>query len=249
MVFIEKEKMIIRAFILLLLGLLFVNPSYSQVNKANGIDCSFFISGIKMPAHCQMNFMQANDAGHNIGLTGSIELEKAFAEFPKHISSALNKRSCRERVKVKNANIGISNNQIHANIRVWIEKRVCESFIRTRIFEKTGNVHVVFTPIVQSNEIRLSANVTDSGLSDFEEKLMGLIGINPREKIKSQLDGLLRLSFDDLKLPVGLKDSLNFQSLKFSESPPVALLEMSAKLNTETISELLNLWKSSKKDS
>lgn len=239
MAFAQEKIMSVKVSLLLLL---LTMSTLSQTEDKGGIDCSFFISGLNMPATCYLNFIEANQSGHNLRVVGGIDLQNAFNQFPQMISDALYKRSCEERVAVKSASASIGNNKIHAHVQVWIEKRSCSKLGKFRLFEKTGDVRVSLTPEVRPNEIRLVADVTETGLSDFEEKLMDLIGIHPREKIKRHLDDLLKLKLNELPLPEGLEKSIGFRAMEFTHDPPTAQVELTAELNAGTVVKLINFW-------
>ena len=212
------------------------------MTNSQSFDCSTFLDNIQLPAQCQLSFKPEDKDGHNVTLASQINIQKLMDTFHQTLSGQLNKRSCRERVNVKSSSLTIEANHLIVNARIWVEKRICEGFVRARVFEKTSSIKISLTPIVLQNEIRLKADVVKTGLSSFEERLIELIGKHPRELIEEKLDDTLRLKITDLSLPEALKQSMAFHSVSIDPDSNSIIVNLSAKLDVSTFLLLLNSW-------
>lgn len=208
------------------------------------LDCPLSIEGTSLPVVCEVRLQPPEPDGYNLVLSATIDLQPLIDAFPKLLASAVDRNDCRDRAKVQQARLSIDNGDVVADARIWIEKRICEGPLKTRIFEKTGNVAVRFKPVVTARHARLEATVEASGLSDFEEDVAKVVGLDARALLKRALDGKLRVHVDDVGLPPELASSVTIRSAQLHATPPRLVAELSANLDTGTLVELLNLWRS-----
>lgn len=205
-------------------------------------DCSFDIQGTHYPAQCNVRDIDEPGTGNNLALQTSISLQPLINSFEPLLKAKVHKRTCEERVDVKSASLSVENGQLTADARVWIEKRHCSRIGSFRIFEKTGNVKVAFTPQHHDQGVRLVADVQDSGLSKFEEETLSLLGHDPREAIKRSLDEALSFNLTQTQLPASLQQSIQFSSLQVANTPPRLDIGLTVKLDAQSLTELLQYW-------
>ncbi len=217
-----KRRLTVEAFVLVCAAL---NTPDSVIAESNVL-IPVSLDGIDTTVKVQFapNGFGAGTDGLPVRLT--VDLLPIAEAFPARLRAELDKRSCRERVAVRSASMTVGEGFLVAEARIWIEKRLCESFVKTRLFEKTGDITVRFLPHTTPDTIRLKAEVTQTGLNSFEEDLADLVGLNPREKLANSLNGALVLRAQDLELPDNLGGKLEFVSTDILKNPPALTLDV-----------------------
>lgn len=230
-----------RTMLLALGGMLLIHAASGSESVAP-LSCPLSIDNINLPATCELRFQESDNYGHNLILTAKIDLQPLIDSFADLLAAAVNRNSCRERAQVRHAHLSIDDGFLNASARIWIEKRYCEGAIRTRIFEKTGNVVVRFRPEVSAEEALLEATIERTGLSEFEEQLADILGTNPRDALKRALESDLRVRVVDIGLPIEIAQSIVFRSAVLLATPPQLQAELSANADAKSLGKLLNLW-------
>lgn len=195
--------------VLLLLGA--VNVS------ATTWDCSQEIEGISVPIQCTLD---SQESVGDVKLSAVVDLHPIIAAFPEKVISAIRSDDCRRRWAVRRAQLSVEQDRLRIDARVWAEKRVCEGPLKTRIVEKTGDVVAFLTPEVGGTKIQFASAVESTGLSEFEEQLMEMVGLDVRKQMEQQLDGLLSWRVDEVSLPFGQALQVELESAVISADPP-----------------------------
>lgn len=229
-----------RAMLLALSGMLLAH-SASGGESFVPLSCPLSIANINLSAACELRLQNYDSFGHNTVLTAKIDLQPLIDSFSNLLAAAINRNSCADRAQVRHAHLSVDDGFLIASARIWIEKRYCGGPIRTRIFEKTGNFIVRFEPRVTAEEALLEATIERAGLSDFEEKLAEILGVNPRDALERELESELRVRVVDIGLPVEIAQSIVFRSAFLLENPPRLQAELSANVDAKSLVKLLDL--------
>ena len=212
---------------------------FSQSSNLNQkFDCSSIFEKYKTQASCSI----ASDPSklNKPIISVIIDLQPLSDTFHQSISEQLNQRSCRKRINVNHSKLIIKNNKITAIAEIWIEKRLCEKGIKSRLFESTNLIELEFSPQFSKDQLSLNANVIETGFSNFEIQLLRMIGKQPRLLIENSLNKLLSLNIKDLKISKNLKQQISINQFKISNSPPQIELELAAEIDFMMIFELVN---------